>query len=40
MTLPDAGSDCELLRGRTIVRVDIIEAKAPENKKPARAKKR
>lgn len=40
MTLPDAGGDCEPLRGRTIVRVDIIESGARENKKPARAKKR
>jgi OOP family OmpA-OmpF porin len=43
MTLPNADGDCELLRGRTIVRVDIIEAKAEakaRDKKPARAKKR
>jgi len=40
MILPNADGDCELLRGRTIVRVDIIEGKAPENKKPARAKRR
>jgi OOP family OmpA-OmpF porin len=39
MTLPDADGDCELLRGRTIVRVDIVEAKARDNK-PARAKRR
>jgi hypothetical protein len=40
MTLPGADGDCEPLRGRTIVRVDIIEAPARENKKPARAKTR
>ncbi|HKS16903.1 MAG TPA: hypothetical protein VJU16_06295 [Planctomycetota bacterium] len=39
MTLPGADGDCELLRGRTIVRVDIVETKAPR-KKPARAKRR
>jgi OOP family OmpA-OmpF porin len=37
MTLPSANGDCELLRGRTIVRVDIIEAKTRE-KKPARTR--
>jgi OmpA-OmpF porin, OOP family len=40
MILPKADGDCELLRGRTIVRVDIIEAKARESKKPARARSR
>ncbi|HKE15933.1 MAG TPA: hypothetical protein VKB80_13745, partial [Kofleriaceae bacterium] len=47
MTLPNADGDCELLRGRTIARVDIIEAKTEaktearaRGKKPARAKRR
>ncbi len=39
VTLPTPDGDCEPLRGRTIVRVDIVETKAP-SKKPARAKKR
>jgi OOP family OmpA-OmpF porin len=40
MTLPGADGDCEQLRGRTIVRIDIVEAKAGKSVKPARARTR
>jgi OmpA-OmpF porin, OOP family len=40
MILPSPNGDCAPLRGRTIVRVDVVEAKARETKKPARAKSR
>ncbi len=40
MTLPTADSDCALLRGRTIVRIDIVEAKTGKTRKPVPAKTR
>ena len=41
MTLPNVDGDCEPLRGRrTIVRIDIVEAKAGKSVKPSRARTR